>query len=164
MILNTVNINGFWGKYSISDCGKVFNNILEKQVPQHDNGLGYMTVVLNKKKYYVHRLVAEYFVSNCEQKPQVNHKDGIKANNDYTNLEWVTAKENIQHYLRNNYKMIDHTWCIGEGNGRSKLTNELVLEIRELIKTTPQHKVASQFGVSQFLISKINRRIIWKHI
>lgn len=65
---------------------------------QQDNG--YCCVTLNKKKQYVHRLVASAFIKNVDNKPQVNHKDGNKRNNHISNLEWVTVSENGKHAYR----------------------------------------------------------------
>jgi len=62
---------------------------------------GYRIVILNNKKscnhILIHRLVAQHFISNPENKKQVNHKNWIKNDNNVENLEWVTASENVQH-------------------------------------------------------------------
>ena len=62
-----------------------------------NNCEGYLTVGINRKQYKIHRLVATIFIPNPENKEQVNHIDGNKANNSVSNLEWSTRNENIKH-------------------------------------------------------------------
>lgn len=100
------DIDGYIGKYQVSNLGKVrslprngtvrYKRILKIQTDRK----GYNYVSFHKKKFKVHRLVAEAFIPNPENKPQVNHIDGNKINNCVNNLEWATAQENIQHSLK----------------------------------------------------------------
>lgn len=68
----------------------------------HDNGHGYLTVMIvtetrKQKRPYIHRLVAETFISNPKNKRTINHKNGIKSDNRAENLEWATQSENVKH-------------------------------------------------------------------
>lgn len=97
----TRDINGYEGLYSIDIFGNVINLKSNREVKQQKNKFGYMNVSLYKdkeqKQYKVHRLIAETFIPNPQNKEQVNHIDGIKTHNVVWNLEWVTSKENNVH-------------------------------------------------------------------
>lgn len=76
---------------------------------QHENSDGYMEISVGARpqtRLKVHRLVAMAFLDNPENKPQVNHIDGNKKNNDVSNLEWATARENVQHAIKHGLNKI----------------------------------------------------------
>lgn len=87
-----------FGNYSISSLGRVKNNISGKILKPHKDKDGYEIIGLRKNNKQilkkVHRLVAIAFIPNPHNKPQVNHINEIKHDNNVMNLEWVTAKEN----------------------------------------------------------------------
>lgn len=95
-------IEGF-ENYSIDRQGNIFNHITGtfKTPTSNKSGKGYMYVDLysegKRKREYVHRLVAEAFIPNHENKPFINHKDGNPHNNNVENLEWCTPLENVEH-------------------------------------------------------------------
>lgn len=84
--------------YEVSNIGEVRNKKTGKILRQSLNSPnGYMRVGIDRKHYYVHRLVADSFYDGDHLKMDVNHIDGNKLNNELPNLEWVTRKENIKH-------------------------------------------------------------------
>lgn len=94
------DIKGYEGLYQISTWGNV-RNIKGDLIFQERNKKGYLRVRLYKdgirKNHRVSRLVAEAFISNPAELPQVNHIDGNKDNNSFTNLEWVDNTQNRAH-------------------------------------------------------------------
>lgn len=103
------------------------------------NNKGYLKIGLYKKGkqiwFQVHRLVAEAFLPNPENKPQVNHKNGIKTDNRVENLEWATASENLQHAFRVLKRTRPWLGEFGKNNPKSKP----VLQIKN-------GKVIAEFG------------------
>tara|TARA_R110002012_G_C11339264_1_gene578074 strand:- start:65 stop:505 length:441 start_codon:yes stop_codon:yes gene_type:complete len=82
--------------YLIYPDGKVFSKKTNKFKTLSDNGLGYKYVALypNQKNYYIHRLIAEYYIPNPNNLKEVDHINRIKDDNRIENLRWVTRKEN----------------------------------------------------------------------
>ena len=110
-------IEGYEDLYQVSSYGRVKSNDRTeicknglvrfregKILKPHQNYNGYLWVSLCKndkrKKNKIHRLVAQAFIPNINNKPQVNHIDGNKHNNNLKNLEWVTSKENMEHAIK----------------------------------------------------------------
>lgn len=94
------------GKILVSDKGRIKSMLRDGRILKvQEDKKGYLRcrITLNKKKICikVHREVAKAFIPNPKNLPQVNHKDGNKKNNSAENLEWVTAKENAEHAMKN---------------------------------------------------------------
>lgn len=90
--------------YSATYNGRIFNHNTERFMALSKMPEGYFRLNikndLGQKKFLVHRLIANTFIPNPENKPQVNHIDSNKSNNSVNNLEWMTNKENREHALR----------------------------------------------------------------
>lgn len=98
------DVKGYEGLYAVTSCGKVWSYRNKRFLTPEDNGHGYLRVNLHKdgkdKKYMIHRLVAEAYIPNPENLPQINHKDENKTNNCLQNLEWCDAKYNVNYGTR----------------------------------------------------------------
>ena len=115
--------------YIISDEGIIKNIATDRIINPWLNNNGYRYVTLNlegtRKNYRVHRLVAEKFIPNPNNLPQVNHKDGNKQNNEIDNLEWCDSSYNVQHAIKQGLIPL------GVNNKRSKLSQEDVDYIKQ---------------------------------
>jgi len=111
------NVVGYEWLYMVSNLGRVksINRLTmyregrvgltkEKILSQHSHYNGYLLVTLSKDgmrcKYLVHRLMALAFLPNPDNKPCINHINGVKADNRIENFEWCTQKENVRHYFK----------------------------------------------------------------
>lgn len=90
--------------YREVNCGKGKSIVNEKYLTPHTNAFGYLTINLSKrsktKSYLIHRLVAQAFIPNPENKPEVDHINTIRDDNNVKNLRWVTRQENNSNPLR----------------------------------------------------------------
>jgi hypothetical protein len=147
------------GNYIIEKNGKVFSNFSNKYLKPYKNKDGYLHVDLwiNKKRhtYRLHILIAERYVEGWFPDAEVNHKDGNKENNDYTNLEWATRKENIQHAyntgLRDSVRSINSDFCKNNFSKSVKVVDKNNMEIIYF----SANEAARQLNIYQ---STINRR------
>lgn len=103
-----LDIEGYEGLYQVSSCGRVkslgngnSNNSKERFLKPKKNSDGYIHVDLykegNGKNFKIHRLVAQAFIPNPENLPQINHKNEIKTDNYVSNLEWCTSQYNTDY-------------------------------------------------------------------
>lgn len=143
-------------EYIITEEGQIINSRTNKILKPQPNNKGYLRVTLCGKKYFVHRLVAEKYIPNPENKEQVNHKDGDKNNNSVTNLEWVTNQENRNHAIKH------HLYLQGDNCSWSKLTSQQVKKIRENTQYSNK-ELAELYNVSISTINDILSFRTWKN-
>lgn len=142
--------------YDILPDGRILNKRWNRFLKPQLNNKGYGRVQLCGNFYFVHRLVAEKYIPNPNNLPQVNHKDGDKTNNSVENLEWVSNQENRNHAVKNGLHLQ------GEKCPWSKLTQEDVDYIRSH-KDMKRTELAKMFNVNRTTISGIINNHSWKN-
>ena len=166
-------IKGYRGRYQVSNLGTVRSmpasmTCRKKILKPHKSGKGYLSCGLSKdgirKSFYIHRLVAEYFITNYDDKPQVNHIDGNKLNNCASNLEWCTPKENIQHSVRTGLSPL------GKNHHSNKAIHQFTMEMEFVAEYYSIRQASNATGIYYCGISlclsgkyKHSGGYIWKY-
>lgn len=151
-------------RYSVTNTGIIIND--EKNCIQkpHVSNRGYERVLLSyngtRKYVSVHRLVAQYFIPNDDNLPEVNHIDGNKRNNNVTNLEWCTAEYNVKHSYDTN---LNHS---GESNSLATISNKQAKKICKLLEQNKltMNEIAKEVGTTRKVVSHIKNKESWCRI
>jgi hypothetical protein len=166
---NWKKIQGF-ENYSVSDLGRVRRDTPGRGtqpgrfIVGGENNNGYKLVCLSKngknKTLFLHKLVADAFIPNPKNLPEVNHLNG-KDDNSAISLEWCTHSENMEHAFRTGLKIPVR----GENLGTSKLTSIEVLEIRNLRNQGWKYsELTEKFGIHKSTVAQIVNNKTWVHI
>lgn len=145
--------------YLVYENGTVFSIKRNKFLAPRIDTKGYNRLMIydgngNGKTIKAHRLVAECFIPNPENKPQVNHKNGIKDDNRVENLEWVTAKENVLY----SYATGERTKQSHINSYLNRITTITALKIKWHLKYTNlnHREISKLFNISKDVVQTIN--------
>ena len=153
-----------FSSYTVDEDGNIYSYKSNKFLKTRVDISGYVTINIqddsgrNRTKM-VHRLVAEAFIPNPENKPEVNHIDGNRKNNCLTNLEWCTHGKNIQH----SYKLENRS-ALGENNAKCKTNEKIVNEICIHLENGLKPSFIRDLGYDYNLIRAIKARKNWNHV
>lgn len=148
--------------YWVTDTGRVFRG--ERELKKNKGTVGYTTVSIaytdgTRKVRFVHRLVAEAFIPNPENKPIVNHKNLIKKDNRVENLEWNTSKENNQHAHDNG------AFRSSGAHHHAIFPDELIHKICSMIQEGRRTiDIIKALEVPKYLVHDVRTKRTWNHI
>ena len=149
--------------YLCKEQGEIYSLKTNKIMKTHNDKDGYQCLRLTIEKgkaitVKVHRLIAQTFIPNQENKPLVNHKNGNKKDNAVSNLEWCTAKENANHAIKTGLKNDS-----GTHNTRASCNEEVLKKIRKLISEGKTNtEIEKITGISNGVVSHIRRGTHYK--
>jgi hypothetical protein len=159
------NVAGYEDTYEVSSLGNIRRKV--KNLKQSISPHGYKTISLSKggktSTKMTHRLVAEAFICNSEDKKQVNHIDCDKCNNCINNLEWATREENMLHAVKNDRQRNQN----GINNNMAKLTEKDVIFIRKMLESgITAYSIHRDYypNLHMQTIYGIKQRKLWNHI
>lgn len=157
-------IDGTDNIYSVSDTGLVRNNLTGKLRVLTLDRYGYpkLNLYVHGKALYrtVHRLVASAFIPNVDNKPQVNHKDDNKENNNSNNLEWATAKENVAQIYQHGRESDRN----GPNSPVAKLTYDDAWNIRFYSEGWSTSEIAALYNVDYEIVRKIRKGETYRNV
>lgn len=142
--------------YEITKNGDIINKHTGHILKGQPNAKGYLRISIGGKLMFIHKLVAEKYVPNPDNKEQINHIDGNKLNNSADNLEWCTNQENRNHAVKEKLHLQ------GEDCNWSKLDWDKVNYIRAHPEVTIKY-FAELYGVSRSTISDVRHYRTWKN-
>ena len=147
-------IKGF-ENYSITKNGDIYNYKLQRFIKHSKQSKGYLSVSLYKDKNdyqkLLHRLIAEAFIPNPKNLPQVNHINGIKTDNRIENLEWCTAKQNTRHAWDNGLRT-------SKGAIFNYLNSKIVLNLNTGVYYESMAEISKLYNINyQTLVKRIRK-------
>lgn len=166
------DIKGYEGKYQVSNLGRVkslkrykrygntiklYEDIILKQGKVYNYSIVNLCKNKTIKNFRVHRLVAQAFIPNPQNKQQVNHIDGNRQNNNVKNLEWCTSKENITHSYKKLNRQPNKPWLnkFGKENPNSKIVYQINKSTNDIISVF--------YGISEaYRKTGVNRASIYR--